>query len=99
MNNTMGAMMGNAVQSMFNNMFQAVIMRMMQQFCGGMGNVQNPQQMVNQMMQNPEVSKTAGPLINGKNPEQMQSTFYNLCRERGLDPRQVAKQYGINLPN
>ena len=49
-------------------------------------------------MQNQEVQQKAGPFINGKNQEQLNETYQNLCREKGIDPNQYAQQMGVTLP-
>lgn len=98
MSNPMGQMVGGMVQNVMTGMMQQVMGQMMQRFGGGMGMTNNPQQMMGQIMQNQEVQQKAGPLINGKSPEQLNSTFRNLCKERGIDPEEFAQQMGVTLP-
>lgn len=75
---------------MFNNPI-AMMMQMMQS--GG-----NPTQMMMQMVgQNPQL-QPAMQLMQGKSPQQLEQVFYNLCRSRGVDPAQIAQQYGVMLP-
>lgn len=64
--------------------------------------------MVNPMMQmmqarmaqlvnsNPQ-ARQAMQMIQGKSPQEQQQMFINMCKEQGLDPRQFAGQFGINL--
>lgn len=64
--------------------------------------------MVNPMMQmmqarmahlvntNPQ-ARQAMQMIQGKSPQEQQQMFFNMCKEQGLDPRQFAGQFGINL--
>lgn len=98
MNNQMGQMMGGMMQNMMTGIMQQVMGQMMQRFGGGMGMSNNPAQMMGQIMQNQEVQQKAGPLINGKSPEQLSATFRNLCKEKGIDPDQFAQQMGVTLP-
>lgn len=58
----------------------------------------NPQQIINQFVQNNPRMKQAMPFVQGKNPQQLQQTFYNMCKERGIDPQQVAQSVGVQLP-
>lgn len=58
----------------------------------------NPMQLAQMFAgQNPQAAP-ALKLIQGKTPDQLQDTFYNLCRSRGLDPQDVARQCGVTLP-
>lgn len=58
----------------------------------------NPQQILqNFVQQNPNM-KNAMPFIQGKNANQLKDTFFNMCKERGVDPQQVAQGMGITLP-
>ena len=36
--------------------------------------------------------------INGKDTNQLKDMFYNMCKEKGINPQDIAKQYNINLP-
>lgn len=76
-------MMGN------NPLFQ--LMNMMR--AGG-----NPQNLIQSFIQKNPNMQGAMPLIQGKSTDQLQQTFYNLCKEKGVDPQQVAQQFGVNLP-
>lgn len=67
-----------------NNPMMGMLMQMMQG--GG-----NPQQMIMQMaQQNPQLKQML-PLIQGKNPQQLNATFENLCKERGINPEEFKK--------
>lgn len=96
--NPMGQMMGGMMQNMMGQMMQGVMMQMMSKL--GMPNMANanPQQMMSQIMNNPQVQSQAGALINGKSQQQLNETFTNLCKERGIDPAQFAQQMGVSLP-
>lgn len=75
---------------MFNNPI-AMLMQMAQN--GG-----NPMKMMMQMVgQNPQL-QPAMQLMQGKSPQQLEQVFYNLCSSRGVDPSQIAQQYGVTLP-
>lgn len=45
---------------------------------------------------NPQ-ARQAMKMIQGKSPQEQQQMFFNMCKEQGLDPRQFAGQFGINL--
>ena len=94
----MGQQMGQMMQGMVGGMMQQAMGQLMQRFGGGMPMNGNYQQMTNQLMQNQEVQQKAGPLINGKSPEQLNETFRNLCKERGIDADEFAQQMGVTLP-
>ena len=47
--------------------------------------------------QNPQAAP-AMQMIQGKSPAQLQETFFNLCKSRGINPQDVARQCGVNLP-
>lgn len=66
-----------------------MMMQFMQMMRGGQGN-----QMAQMMMQqNPQFWQ----MIQGKSPKELQKTFENLCKERGVDPRQFAAQFGMKF--
>lgn len=98
MSNPMGQMMGGMMQNMMTGMMQQVMGQLMQRFGGGMGMSNDPEQMMKQIMQNQEVQQKAGPLINGKNPEQLNQTFRNMCKENGINPEEFAQKMGVTLP-
>ena len=69
------------------NPFQAMMQKM------------NPQAMIqNLLRQNPALRQVM-PLIEGKNPKQLETTFRNLCKQRGIDPEQFMRRQGMNPPN
>ena len=45
---------------------------------------------------NPQ-ARQAMQMLQGKSPQEQQQMFFNMCKEHGLDPRQFAGQFGINL--
>lgn len=58
----------------------------------------NPMQLAQMFAsQNPQAFP-AMQMIQGKSPQQLQETFYNLCRSRGVNPQDIARQCGITLP-
>lgn len=70
------------------------LMGLMQMMQGG----GNPMQLAQMFVgQNPQAAP-AMQLIQGKSPEQLRETFYNLCRSKGLKPQDIARQCGVNLP-
>lgn len=88
--------MPNPLLNMLGNMgnMNNPIMNMIKMFQGG----GNPQQIIQNMVsQNPKF-KPVMDMINGKSPQQLQETFYNMCKEKGINPQDIAKQYNINLP-
>jgi hypothetical protein len=55
----------------------------------------NPMALIQSFIgQNPQM-QAAMPFIQGKNPAQMQQTFYNLCRAQGVDPNAFMAQFGL----
>lgn len=71
------------------------LMGLMQMMQGG----GNPMQLAQMFAsQNPQAAP-AMQMIQGKSPEQLQQTFYNLCQSRGLNPQDVARQCGVTLPH
>ena len=68
--------------------------------------VSNPQQFLNQqlqnrmqtmMQQNPQAYQRMQEMINGKSETDIKQTAMNLAKERGIDLRQFAGQFGIQL--
>ena len=45
---------------------------------------------------NPQ-ARQAVQMLQGKSQQEQQQMFFNMCKEQGLDPRQFAGQFGINL--
>lgn len=71
------------------------LMSLMQMMQGG----GNPMQLAGMFAQQNPQAAPAMQLIQGKNPQQLQETFYNLCKSKGIDPQDVARQCGVQLPN
>ena len=69
----------------------AMTMQMMQS--GG-----DPMRLMMQMVQQNPQLQPAMQLMRGKNPQQLEQVFYNLCKSRGVDPALIAGQYGVTLP-
>lgn len=62
------------------------------------GNV-NPAQMMNMFSGNPMMQQ-AQKMLQGKNPQQMQETIFNIAKQKGIDEnqlKQMAQQFGIKL--
>lgn len=36
-------------------------------------------------------------MIRGKSPQEQQQMFLNMCREKGIDPREFAGQFGVQF--
>ncbi len=53
-------------------------------------------QMRQMIQQNPQ-ARQAMQMLQGKNPQEQQQMFLNMCKEHNIDPRQFAGQFGINL--
>lgn len=58
----------------------------------------NPAQLIGQLIDQNPAMRAGMPLVRNKNPTQLQQTFFNLCRERGIDPQQYAQMMGVRLP-
>ena len=50
-----------------------------------------------QMIQQNPQARQAMQMLQGKNPQEHQQMFLNMCKEHNIDPRQFAGQFGINL--
>ena len=66
----------------------------------------NPQQVLTQqlqnrmnamMKQNPQAFQKMQEMTSGKNESDMKQTCFNLAKERGIDLKQFAGQFGIKL--
>lgn len=58
----------------------------------------NPMQMMQQLAgQNPQMAQ-AMRMIQGKSPQQLQQMAENMARERGMSLGDLAKQFGLNVP-
>lgn len=86
MGNPLLNMLNNNNNSPFNNLLNMVK-------SGG-----NPQTIINNIINTNPQLKPIMNIINGKNPNQLKETFYSMCKERGINPENLAKQYNINLP-
>ena len=71
-----------------------------------MSAMQNPNQFITQqlqnrmqsmMKQNPQAFQKMQEMTSGKNENDMKQTCMNLARERGIDLKQFAQGFGINL--
>lgn len=71
------------------------LMGLMQMMQGG----GNPMQLAQMFAQQNPQTAPAMQLIQGKSPQQLQETFYNLCKSRGVNPQDIARQCGVTLPN
>lgn len=58
----------------------------------------SPMQIMQQLAGSNPALAPALKLCQGKNPDQLKQTFYNLCKSKGIDPNQVASQCGVTLP-
>lgn len=57
----------------------------------------NPQQLMNQMIQQHPAFRQAAQFMNGKTPQQIQSEVQKMAAQRGIDLNQLTKQLGIKL--
>ena len=57
----------------------------------------NPQQLMNQMIQQNPAFRQAAQFMNGKTPQQIQSEVQKMAAQRGIDLNQLTKQFGIKL--
>ena len=70
------------------------LMGLMQMMQGG----GNPMQLAQMFaIQNPQAAP-AMQMIQGKSPDQLKEVFYNLCKSKGLNPQDIARQCGVTLP-
>lgn len=70
------------------------LMGLMQMMQGGGNPMQLAQMFANQ---NPQAAP-AMQLIQGKSPDQLKEVFYNLCKSKGINPQDIARQCGVTLP-
>ena len=59
--------------------------------------MQMMQMRMQQMIQQNPQARQAMQMLHGKNPQEQQQLFLNMCKEQNIDPRQFAGQFGINL--
>ena len=70
------------------------LMGLMQMTQGG----GNPMQLAQMFAsQNPQAAP-AMQMIQGKSPDQLKEVFYNLCKSKGINPQDIARQCGVTLP-
>lgn len=91
----------NPMQGMMQNMMGNVmannpVFQMFQLMRGGA----NPQQVLEQFApNNPQVQQFL-PLVRGKSTQEIETTYRNMCKERGVDPdvfaRQVGQRFGMS---
>lgn len=59
----------------------------------------NPMTVIQQMAgQNNPLMSQAAKMMQGKNPQQIQSMVMNMCKERGVSVEQIAQSLGLNMP-
>lgn len=58
----------------------------------------NPNQLINQLAQTNPAIRQAMQLMNGKTPNQIRDMVYQTAQQRGVDLNQVARQWGVKLP-
>lgn len=86
--------MSNPLLNMIGNMKNNPLMNIVKMIQSG----GNPQQLINQIVnQNPNLKNIMNN-INGKDTNQLKDMFYSMCNEKGINPQDIAKQYNINLP-
>lgn len=59
--------------------------------------MQMMQMRLQQMIQQNPQARQAMQMLQGKNLQEQQQMFLNMCKEHNIDPRQFAGQFGINL--
>lgn len=69
------------------------IMKLMNAYRGG----QNPMQVLSSLSGNNPVFGQGMSMIQGKTPEQIRQMADNMARQRGLDARQIAQQFGFPI--
>ena len=102
MNNFFGNMMGMANQALgtMKQMGQVAteaetIMQIIKVYKGG----GNPLVLMAQMANsNPQMAQ-AMQMVDGKSPQQIKQMVQNMANEQGIDLKQLAQQYGLQLPN
>lgn len=87
--------MMNPMDIFKNAVSNSPVGRMMQMVKSG----NNPQALMQTMIQKNPKLQQAIPLIQGKNPKQLETVFCNLCKQRGMDPQEAIKQFCMNSPN
>lgn len=87
------------VQNMMNNMVGKVMQNNpIMAIINVARNGGNPMDMLKQLApQNPQVAQ-AMKIVEGKNPQELESVVRNMCESRGTTPEQVAQSLGIPMP-
>lgn len=81
--------LGGINQKMMNNN----LMNILSVFQNGM----NPSYMLENLIKsNPQMQPIMN-MIKGKNSNQLKEMFYNMCKEKGVNPEELARQYNINI--
>ena len=71
---------------MWNPMFQLI---------GTLKNGGDPRQMARQMaMSNPQIRQAVS-MLDGKSSQELQQMAMNMCRERGISPEDIMRQFGM----
>lgn len=58
----------------------------------------NPNQLINQLAQTNPAIRQAMQMMSGKTPQQIRSMAMQAAQQRGVDLNQLARQWGIKLP-
>lgn len=58
----------------------------------------NPNQLIDQLAQTNPAIRQAMQIMNGKTPNQIRDMVYRTAQQRGVDLNQVARQWGVKLP-
>lgn len=91
MSNPMAGMMQNMVGKAMRGNPVFALMNVMKN--GG-----NPQALLQQMAQKDGRVAQAMKMMEGKNPQQLETMVRNMCKERNTTPEAVAQSLGISLP-
>lgn len=83
-------MLGATQMNRINPMFSMI---------SALKNSTNPYSLLEKMSnQNPQLAPFMN-IIKGKNSSELKDTFYSLCKEKGINPEEFAKQLNVQLPN
>ena len=64
-----------------------------------MGNMQNPQQMMQGMLQNNPLFQRAQQMAQGKSEQELEQVARNLCQQRGVDFEAMKQQFQNMIGN
>lgn len=64
-----------------------------------MGNMQNPQQMMQGMLQNNPLFQRAQQMAQGKSEQELEQVARNLCQQRGVDFEAMKQQFQNMMGN